>query len=185
MTRRRSAGFTLIELMITVTIVGVLVSAAYVYLKPDPQPIDVADQTASMVSEASRRAVLGGAVRDNVATALGVTARTRLIIEGGTPAVLSIEQLEEDPSPSSTAASWIEIRREALPKQITVSGWTAPAALGSSAPANPLPAGSSKEIYCESNGRCTGAIVFFAGRHKQARAVILPLGGTPVTFTSW
>ena len=117
---RTVRGFTLIELLIVVAMVGVLVVAGWSYLRPDPRPIDAADQLSTMVSEASRRAVSGGAVRANVATALGVTARTRITIEGGSPAILSLERLEEDPSPTSTDAAWVELRRVALSKRVVL-----------------------------------------------------------------
>ncbi len=190
MTRRTAParrGFTLIELMIAVAIVSVLVVASWVYLRPDPRPIDAADQLSSVVSEASRRAVSGGAVRANVATALGVTARTRVIIEQGVPAVLSLERLEEDPSPTSTDASWIELRRVALPKQVVLAGYSDTPTLSSTTPASTLADGHTKELYCEANGRCTGVVVFFAATHgnRRARLVLLPLGGTPITFPSW
>jgi len=188
MRRAIARGFTLIELMIVVSIVGVLVAASYVYLKPDPKPIDAADQLSAMVSEAARRAVAGGPVRANVAASIGVTARTRVIIEGGTPVVLSLERLEENPSPTSTAASWVELRRIALSKKVWVAGWRGtPTVSSTSGPSTTLGAGQTKEIYCEATGRCTGLIVYFQTPKltKRARMVLLPLGGTPITFTAW
>ncbi len=181
-------AFTLVELLIVVAMVGVLVVAAWSYLRPDPRPIDAADQLSTMVSEASRRAVSGGAVRANVATALGVTARTRIIIEGGSPVILSLERLEEDPTPTSTSASWIELRRVALSKQIVLAGYTdTPTVSGTTGPDTALGSGATKEIYCSANGRCTGVMVYFSAAHgpRRARMVLLPLGGSPITFASW
>ncbi|MBK9036122.1 MAG: prepilin-type N-terminal cleavage/methylation domain-containing protein [Myxococcales bacterium] len=187
-TARRRGGFTLIELMVVVAIVSVLVLSAWVYLRPDPRPIDVADQLSGMVSEASRRAVASGPVRANVSDALGVSARTRVIIEAGDPVVISLERLEEDPSPTSTAAAWVEFRRVALARQVKLAGWTEPPTVSATAgPANTLASGASKEIYCEANGRCSGVMVYFesaTGKYR-ARMVLLPLGGTPITFSSW
>ena len=181
-------GFTLIELLIVVAMVGVLVVAGWSYLRPDPRPIDAADQLSTMVSEASRRAVSGGAVRANVATALGVTARTRITIEGGSPAILSLERLEEDPSPTSTDAAWVELRRVALSKRVVLAGYSeTPTVSATAGPTTTLGTGATKSIYCEANGRCTGIMVYFAAARgaRRARMVLLPLGGTPVTFTSW
>ena len=56
-----------------------------------------------------------------------------------------------------------------------------------SPPVLTLAAGQTKEIYCEATGRCTGVIVYFQTPKltKRARMVLLPLGGTPITFTAW
>jgi prepilin-type N-terminal cleavage/methylation domain-containing protein len=190
MTRTRSAraGFTLVELMIVVAIVSTLVGAAYVYTREDPQPIDGAESCALFLSDASQRAVTGGAVRANVAQALGVTARTRVIFEGGSPGVLSLERLEENPAPTSTSASWVEVRRMRLPKAIVMAGWTETPTLSATAgPANSLVSGGNRDLYCEPDGRCTGGMIYFrnAKDTRRARCVVLPLGGTPITFRTW
>jgi hypothetical protein len=140
------------------------------------------------VSEASRTAVSRGPVRHNVATALGVTARTRVVVEGGSPVVISVERLEEDPDPTSTSAAWIEQRRIALPKKILVAGYSdTPTVSATSGPTATLGTGATKDIYCEVNGRCSGVIVYFenARQSKRARMVLLPLGGAPLTAPTW
>lgn len=186
--RSTRAGFTLVELMIVVAIVSTLVGAAYVYTREDPQPIDGAESCALFLSDASQRAVTGGAVRANVAQALGVTARTRVIFEGGSPGVLSLERLEENPSPTSTSASWVEVRRMRLPRAIVMAGWTETPTLSATAgPANSLVTGGNRDLYCEPDGRCTGGMIYFrnAKDTRRARCVVLPLGGTPITFRTW
>ena len=88
---------------------------------------------------------------------------------------------------TSTDASWVELRRVALSKRIVVSGFTeTPTVSATTGPTTALGAGN-KSIYCEANGRCTGVIIFFASvrGERRARMVLLPLGGTPITFASW
>lgn len=179
---RVRAGFTLAEMMVVVAIIGVLIVAAYSLLKGRPRAIDGAEQCAAKLSEAARKAVAGGAVRANVAAFNGVTARTRVIFEIGTPTVISTERLVEDPSPSSTSASWVEFSRVALPRDVQVVGWREVPTLDPTAGPEHT---TDATIYCEPDGRCTGRIVYLQAGRTQARVIVLPLGGAPVTFASW
>jgi prepilin-type N-terminal cleavage/methylation domain-containing protein len=78
--RHSQGGLTLIELMVAVTIVGVLVSSASVVLRRPGSTGAAAFTLDALVREAARRASAGAAVRDDVVLATGESARTRLFI---------------------------------------------------------------------------------------------------------
>lgn len=188
---RRQGGFTLTELMIVVAIVGVLAALSISLLNNKPRPIDAASQVSSKLAETSRKAVAGGTVRGDVVQSLGSPARTRArftIGTGNEVVTLSVQRLEEDPLPSATA-TWVELSSVALHGSIRLSGYTPSADLtgGATAPTVALSGGSSLEVRCNPDGTCDGITIYLAsadGRRK-ARLVVLPLGGTPMTFDGW
>ena len=68
----------MITVMIVVTIIGVLVTLAIVYMRPRVRPLDVANRIGDMVHEAGRRAVALGPLPPAVVQALGSRARTQI-----------------------------------------------------------------------------------------------------------
>lgn len=79
--RRRQAGFTLTELLVVVSIIGVLATLAIVYMRPHVRTIDMATRFGDLIREASRRAVALGPVRADVALARGNRARTEITVD--------------------------------------------------------------------------------------------------------
>lgn len=187
MRTRRQHGFTLTELMVTMAIVGVLAVAAVALLRTTPQPVDTASQISSKLAEASRKAISYGAVRVDVAAAQGSTARTRVVfIASATGTTLTAQYLEEAPSPS-TSASWITFTSARMHRDTILTGYTASAVLTSGTPAVAIGSSGTFEVRCNPNGSCDGITIYLANRNgaKKARVVILPLGGTPMTFNTW
>lgn len=185
---RRARGFTLTEVMVTVAIIGVLVALGLSLLRTTPQPVDVASQVSSRLAETSRKAVAHGAVRPAVATALGSRARTRAVFTSTASGVqVVVDRLEEDPPPA-TSASWIELSSSTLHPSITLAGYSPVADLGGGrTPAVALGAGGSFEVRCNADGTCDAVTIYLAtaDQVRQARVVVLPLGGTPMTFDRW
>lgn len=174
--------------MIAVALVGVLVALAMSVLRAKPAPVDVASQVSSKLAEASRKAAAYGAVRGDVAAALGSRARTRVVFTvAATGTTVSTERLEEDAAPS-TAATWVELSTVKLDASVSLAGYTTSAVLNAGgAPAISIGTSGTFEVRCNPEGTCDGMTVYLtnAKATKKARVVILPLGGTPMTFDSW
>ena len=192
MTARRlrpEAGFTLTEMMIVVVIIGILSTMSFMFLNPKLDPDDLASQASTMAREAARRAATGGPVRNDVATALGTTARSRLHVSAASPLrTITVEVLQEDPLPS-TSASWVQVLSFTVPVDVDLVGWRPTADLnGGSGPSVTLGAADEVEILCYPDARCDAATLYFQAHdppHEQARTVLMPLGGSPALYRSW
>jgi prepilin-type N-terminal cleavage/methylation domain-containing protein len=213
--RRREAGFTLTEMMAVVTIIGIMVTMAIVYMRGHVRPIDVANRVGDLIREANRRAVALGPVRSDVAVNMG-TARTAITATrnaaAGNPPVNTVTfvlwRFEEAALPSHTGG-WFSIAQYTTDIHILVDGW-APGVVAHTSPgllatwtawADPLSV-PPPPIQCRPDGTCTACSIFFQAalpgpscdptaspaqpRFEQcAKLAVMPLGGAITTRADW
>jgi prepilin-type N-terminal cleavage/methylation domain-containing protein len=200
----RQAGFTLIELMVVIAIVGVLVTMALVYMRPRVRPIDVAIRFGDLVHEASRRAVALGPVRDDVVQQLNLRARTEIAaVPSGSTVTFTLYRFQEAPLGTATG-TWIPIDSYTTDTKVMVDSWapdvvdhtSSKLATDWSAWAPPLPELLSASpprtpLQCRPDGTCDACTVFFQAAiagptfEQFARISIMPLGGAVMTSPSW
>jgi len=180
----RERGFTLTELMIVVAMIAVLAGLAIANFDTQPRASDASTTMAALIRETARKAVEGGAVRDDVVAGFG-SARTRLVVTGGDPILFEIERLVEDEGTSD--AAWVVVGTRTMSRGISAGGWSDHAVLDDGGtPETVLGSGERAEIHCYPEGICDGATVYFQGRGSdRSRVAILPLGGAPVTYRLW
>jgi prepilin-type N-terminal cleavage/methylation domain-containing protein len=212
--RRRSAGFTLTEMMVVVAIVGILVTMAIVYMRPRVRPIDVANRVGDLVREASRRAVALGPVRPNVAVALQSKARTQITAQQPTPTtiVFTLWRLQEDPG-GAAAANWILVETYTVDLNIVVIDSWSPSVVDYTAPTrtsdwstwtvvSPPPGAPRPPLQCRPDGTCNPVTLFFQAAlpgpscnpvpppvspiyEQCGKLAVMQLGGAVATRADW
>lgn len=192
--RRRTSpkeerGFTIVEMLVVMTIVGVLAGVAVTSIRVDTVG-DAARQVSSLMQEARRRAIAGGAVRADVAAATGITARCQIeFLTVDSVNLVRIWELVEDTSPATTA-SWSMLSQHELGKDVEIYavGSTAES-LGGQAVPEPLGTGAiAKQFF--PNATSDAMTVYLRDRYKpdtdrKYRIWAHPLSGIPATGKYW
>jgi prepilin-type N-terminal cleavage/methylation domain-containing protein len=191
---RGQKGFSLVELLVVVCIIGLLATGAVVTMTTDPEVEDECAKIAALVNEAARQAISGGSVRPELSQVSGIRERGQLRILNDAVAGPSflVERLRE-PTGIETELVWVERKRVHLGKAVNVVGWRDSAALDPGS--TPLFLGPTFSppfdvpTKCQPDGTCTAMTLYLQDAkrpERKARVVVLPLNGMMTQcFSGW
>ncbi len=186
----QQGGFTLIELMVVVFIVGAIMAAAVPLVTADPSIDEVSRKVMAKLRETARFGASRGPLREDVQANTFLNNRSRLLVDiaANGDSTLAVDVAIEDDLPGNNF-QWQEISRMKVPRSVTIVGFSNVAELnGGAAPTTALGPGDRLEIQCAPSGVCQAVTLYLqegTNPNKRARVVLIPLGGTPIVFGGW
>ncbi len=190
--RRSAAGFTLVELMVVLTILAIVAAVALTGFRTNPTGDD-ARQLASMMSTAYRTAVGGGPVRDDVvakwlATNPEVKARARFDLTLTDDGVVQATVYRLVEKVGVDDYDWVAVESAFLHREVTAYRVMDSAQIGL-ATGTVDPGGVPATKYYYPNGTADGFTIYL--RHvtrdnaQRYRVVGMPLSPAPQVFPDW
>lgn len=177
-------GYTLVELMVVLVLIGIMATTAVVVMTTEPSSEDIARRISGLIGEASRLAIAGGPTADG-------TARTRVVISGLAGSQVATIQRYDD-----ATSVWQVVSSYDVAQTVDVVGFRVQAELNpGAAPDRILANGDDVSLACQPNGSCApdnpvgeGMTIYLREIRRpdrEARVVVLPLGGAPLVYDSW
>jgi prepilin-type N-terminal cleavage/methylation domain-containing protein len=176
-----AAGFTLVEMMTVVVIIGILAAIAMAWLS-NPTDVETATRSAaSAIGESARLAVKRGPLPAEIVAATGNSNRVRVTVSATAPPVFTIAlQLETGPA----TAAFFDTERIVMPNNIVLGGYANEADLTGGAT---QVTGSDAVFECSSNGQCDPKTIYVSQNsgNDKYRIVIMPLSTAPQVYPGW